>query len=196
MILKSKTTKIVLICLFFIITSFQCEDIINCENETSFITTEDNFIKITRKTDLFTNDTIWISLDLKKEQNDNMGNFVSLELDDIYGFDDVIITEFKNNFDAYNSLNFGSFLIEKKGTISTSNGSILTRFVFDSAANAYQYNFGVILKDSGNYRFSIYNFYANSSIKNRDCTEFSYEIPLFFDDGIQEKTQIYNFTVR
>ena len=88
------------------------------------------------------------------------------------------------------------FLIEKKGTISTSNGSILTRFVFDSAANAYQYNFGVILKDSGNYRFSIYNFYANSSIKNRDCTEFSYEIPLFFDDGIQEKTQIYNFTVR
>lgn len=188
-----KNSTVIILCLFFVLTSFQCEDDFLCD-DTEYIVTQDVSIQIERTSNIIVNDTLWVSLTLNKEITDNQGNNINLDLDDTFGLDDTITTEFKNNFDEYSSLNFGSFILEDKGEIKTDNGIIFTRFTFDNNANAYLYRFGLILKDKGNYRLNVDNFYSNSPIRE-NCSNFSYEIPIFFDDGQQEKTQTYTFTV-
>lgn len=194
--MKKINIYLLLASIFFISFATTCpQQDVSCERETLYVDFEVVKIKVQPNNNLTVNDTIWLSLEVPNKIKDINGKYHTLNLENGFRIENNISTEIKNNFNEYSSVNFGSFFIQKHGEINTSNGTIHSKLLYDTNSNSLKYNFGLILKEKGTYKFNTGNIYNLQNGIYEDCPKYSYNFNVHFENGTINNKQIYLFTV-
>jgi hypothetical protein len=178
--------------IFFIFSATTCYNN-PCENETNRFYTEKVPVKIDNLTNLKVNDTIWISLSVKNQLKDSEGNIINFKIDETYQMKHYFTAEVEINAIRYEGFDFDDSYIEKTGTVTTAYGDISSTVIYDQNTEFYSSNFGLIFKEKGTYRFSTGSLYSEENTDG--CPEFSFTIPLFYENGTLENEQTIIFTV-